>query len=129
MGSLSDYAEAAILDHVFKNTALTQPTNLYIALSTADPGDDGAGIAEPSGNNYARTVCNAWTRSGSQVSNTSAVTFPTASGSWGTIAYFAVFDASTGGNMIGHGAATPSQAIVNGNTPVFAAGALTCSLD
>lgn len=128
--SFSDYLEAELLDHVFKRDAgYTQPSNLYIALSTANPGDDGAGLAEPSGNGYARQLCNAWDRTANQVSNTSDVTFDEATGSWGTITYFAVFDALSGGNMLGSGAVSPSQAVVSGNTVVFKANQLTVDLD
>ena len=32
MGSFSNYAENAILDHVFKSAAYTVPTNLYVGF-------------------------------------------------------------------------------------------------
>ena len=50
MGSLSNYVEDEVLDHVLKTGDWAQPANLYVALSTADPTDDASGIAEPSGN-------------------------------------------------------------------------------
>lgn len=128
-GSFSNYAENAILNHVFKGTAMTQPTNLYIALSTADPTDDGSGLAEPVGNGYARVNHNTWTITGNAVSNNGAASFPQATGSWGTITHFAVYDALTAGNMIIHGTVTPSQAIVSGNTPSFPTGQLSGTLD
>ena len=49
-GTISDYLEDKLLDHVFENSAYTVPTTLYVALSTADPTDSGGSIAEPSGN-------------------------------------------------------------------------------
>ena len=106
MGSFSDYAEDALLDHLVGKSSLTMPTS-FIALSTADPTDDGSGMAEPSGNNYARVETSAsdWdSASGGATANAAAISFPTASGSWGTISYAALYDAATDGNMLAHGA-------------------------
>jgi hypothetical protein len=56
--------------------------------------------------------------------NNIAITFPTATGSWGTVTYFGIYDASTAGNLVGYGALTSSQTISSG-APSFAVGALT----
>lgn len=134
MGSFSDYLENKLLDHVFGNTAYTAAATLYAALSTADPTDSGGGIAEPVGNAYARVaITNNTTNwpnaSAGSKANGTAVTFPTASGSWGTITHFAIFDASSSGNMIGYGTLTASKVIGNGDTASFAISALTITLD
>lgn len=130
MGSFSNYLENKVLDHVFKTASYSVPSNIYVALSTADPTDSGGSIAEPSGNNYARTACNTWDAASSgAIANTGAVTFPTASGSWGTITHFALYDASTSGNMLAHGSLSASKAIGNGDTASFAAGAIDITLD
>lgn len=128
MGSFSTYEINKILEHCFKINTFTQPTHLYVALSTANPLADGSGIAEPSGNAYARVQTDAWTRTSSTISNTSQVTFTQATGSWGTLAYFAIYDASTAGNLVGFGALGTSKTIGNGDTPDFAAGALTATI-
>lgn len=130
MGSFSNYLENKILDHIFKTAAYTVPTNIYVALSTADPTDAGSGIAEPVGNAYARVQCNAWDAAAlGATANTNQVTFPQATGSWGTITHFALFDAITGGNMLAHGALTTSKAITTGDTPRFNAGDIDVTLD
>lgn len=128
--SFSDYAEGKVLDHVFGIAAFTQPT-LYLAVSTADPTDAGTGAAEPVGNAYARvaTVGADWARSVSTVSNDVEMAFPEATGSWGTLTHFALYDASTGGNMIAHGALTTSKAIADAETLRFPIGNLTFALD
>jgi len=103
-----------------------------VGLSTADPGDDGSGLAEPSGNGYARvsTTSSDWgAASGGSKSNTSDISFPTATGSWGTITHVCLFDASTGGNLIWSGALSSSQAISTNQIARFSAGDLTLSLD
>lgn len=128
MGSLIDSFENKVLDHILKKTALTVPTNIYIALSTADPLDTGASIAEPSGNNYARALCNTWDTAASRATaNTSQVNFNQASGSWGTITHWALYDAITAGSLIAHGAFTTSKVISSGHTPFIKAGELDVS--
>lgn len=128
MGNFSTALSNATLDHIFKNTALSQYTNIYLALSTADPGNTGGTIAEPSGNSYARVQCNTWDVAASRATqNTNAATFPTASGSWGTCTHFAGFSASSGGTFLFHGSLTTSKTITNGDTPSFAAGAVDIS--
>lgn len=127
--SFSDYLENKILDHTFKVSAFSVPSSLYVALSTADPGEDGSALAEPSGNNYARVLCNSWTAaSGGATSNSGAVTFAAASGSWGTITYVCIFDASSSGNMLASGALSVSKSVTSGDTLQFAAGDIDVTL-
>lgn len=130
MGSASNYLELKLLDHVLKTASYTVPTNIYIALSTADPTESGASIAEPVGNAYARTVCNTWSTAAARSTNNQVgVTFPAATGSWGTITHYAVFDASAGGNMLGYGALTTPNSVVNGNVVTFAIGQIVVSFN
>ena len=131
MGSFADYWENEILDHIFGKGSYTPPT-IYVGLSTADPTDDASGLAEPSGNAYARvaTVGGDWNvASGGVIANANDITFPEATGSWGTITHFALFDAATGGNMLAHGALSTSKTIDSGDTGTFAAGDLDVTLD
>jgi len=120
MGSLSDYLELELLDHVFEVGAYTPPT-IYIALSTADPGESGGTIAEPSGNGYARVAHSSWNTAATRaIDNNGVITFPQASGAWGTITHYAIFDASTSGNMLAYGSLATPKSVVNGNTPSIA---------
>jgi len=131
MGSFADYWEDEILDHLFGKGAYTPPT-IYIGLSTVDPADDASGLAEPSGNGYARVTTAAadWNASSSgALANANAITFPEASGSWGTITHFALFDAASAGNMLAHGALGTSKAIGSGDTAEFAVGDIDVTLD
>lgn len=131
MSSFSDYAEGAILDHLFSLSAgYAQPT-IYLAVSTADPTDTGGGTAEPSGNGYARvaTAASDWSRTGNVVDNANELSFPEATGSWGTLTHFALYDAATGGNMIAHAAMDTSKAIAANETLRFPAGNITFTLD
>jgi len=131
MGSFSNHWENKILDHIFSKSNYTPPT-IYVGLSTADPLDDASGLSEPSGNGYARveTESNDWsTASAGSINNTNELIFPEATGDWGTVTHFALFDAATGDNMLCHGVLNQSRAIVSGDKARFAAGDLQVSLD
>jgi len=131
MGGFSDYWENKILDHIFGKGSYTPPT-IYVGLSTADPTDDGSGLAEPSGNGYARVQTSAsnWNAaSNGSLDNASDISFAQATGSWGTITHFAMFDAATAGNMLAHGALSQSKSISESDTARFEAGDLDISLD
>ena len=132
--SFSDYLENEILDHIFGcgTRDYTSPTNIFVALSTADPLDDGLGIAEPVGNGYARvsTVAADWNvAAAGAVNNPNVITFPQATGLWGDITHFALFDASTAGNLLASGGMSTQKNINDGDTASFGAGSLTITLD
>lgn len=129
-GSKSDYLENKILDHTRGKTSYTMPT-AYVALFTAAPSDSGGGT-EVSGSNYSRvTTAGAdWTAASSgSGGNANAITFPTPSGSWGTVTHFGIFDASTTGNLLWWGSLTTSKTIGSGDTASFAVGALVLTDD
>ena len=131
MGCFSDYWENKILNHIFSKGSYTPPT-IFVGLSTADPTDAGSGLTEPSGNGYARiqTSASDWNAaSNSTLDNADNITFNQATGNWGTITHFALFDAVTAGNMLAHGALSQSKSISESNTARFEAGDLNISLD
>jgi hypothetical protein len=131
MGGFSDYWENKILDHIFGKGSYTPPT-IYVGLSTADPTDDGSGLAEPSGNDYTRvhTSASDWNAaSNSSLDNAGNITFAQATGNWGTITHFALFDAATAGNMLAHGALSQFKSVSESDTARFEAGDLQISLD
>jgi hypothetical protein len=128
MGSLSDYAENALLNHIF-NTAYTSVATVYVALSTATLTDTatGASMSEvANANGYARTAVTFGAAATRRVIQSGAVTFPQASGAWGTITDWAIVDTNTygAGNVLAYGAFTASFAPVTGNTPTIPSGEL-----
>lgn len=138
MGSISNSCENAWLNKIFRGTELPFSGALYCGLSTADPTDTGAGIAEPSGNGYTRSadIFNAFSAASSRsTANSGTITFPTASGSWGTISHWFICDhvsnTTWGSNvyLIAHGSLAVSKAVVSGNTPSIAAGQITVSVN
>jgi hypothetical protein len=137
---MSDFLENKLVDHLFRDQTFTKPANLYVGLFTAAPNDAGGGT-EVTGNNYARvTVASslanwAGTQSagsttassgtGGVTSNNGAISFPTPSGSWGTVSHFGIFDAASAGELLFHAALADPKAINSGDSVSFAAGALT----
>jgi hypothetical protein len=63
------------------------------------------------------------------MSNDGAITFPTATGNWGTVTHFGIFDASTSGNLLVWGALAVSKVVNTGDTASFATGELDLTLD
>lgn len=130
MTALAPYAENAVLEHLFKNTALAV-TNAYIGYFNNSITDDSV-PTEVSGNGYARVQIDnkMGTASAGSISNTTAISFPAASGGdHGTIVAIAIFDASTAGNMIAFGNLSASRTISDGDQLSIAVGNLTISLD
>lgn len=126
--NITDSEERRLLD-------LSLPNNgSYLALFTAAPDDAGAGGTEVTGGSYARqsipfasaAATNAQTSVTSK-SNSSAITFPTATAAWGTVVAFGVFDAATGGTMRWHRNLTSDElrSPNTGDTYTVATGAIS----
>ena len=133
MAAFSDYLEQAILNHIFRNTAIfTPPANVYLALFTAAPSDSGGGT-EVSGGSYARkavSTTSQWSAPGvgGLTDNINAQAFVTATASWGTVTHVGIFDAASAGNLLFHGALTVSKTVGSGDTFQFSAGDLDITL-
>ena len=125
--SFSNYLENKLLLHTFGATAYTAPTTLYLAIHTTNPAEDNTGT-EVSGSAYARQTV-AFTVTTSTASNTSAVEFPTATGSWGTLTHVGVYDALTSGNLLAYAALTTSKIISTNDVFSVPAGDLDITLD
>lgn len=133
MAGKSDYLENKVLDHILGGGDYTRPATVYIALFTVTPSDAGGGT-EVTGGSYARAaVTNNATNfpaaSGGAKSNGTAIAFPAATGNWGTVVAFGVFDASSGGNLLYWGDVTPNRAVNTGATASFAIGDLDFTED
>jgi len=125
--SFSNYLETKVLGHVFGATAYSAPGTIYLGLFTSNPAEDGSGT-EISGSGYARKSV-AFTVSDNTASNSAAVEFDTATGSWGTITHVGIFDASTSGNLMAYAALTASKAIETGDVFRVPSGDLDITLD
>ena len=126
MGSITDFLENELLDHIF-NGAYTPPATIYLALATADPTDAATGAAMNEVANtgsYARTAITFGAAASRRVTQNATVTFPQATGPWGTVTHWAVVDSAThgAGNVLSHGALVDPKSVVSGNTPSVASG-------
>ncbi len=121
MSAMSDYLENEILDHILGTGAYTRPSPVYVGLSTGSFNDDNSGT-ELSGSGYARQSIAFNAASSGTADNSGAVDFPAATGSWGTVGHFGLFDASTSGNLLIHGALTASKTVATGDILRIAAG-------
>jgi len=124
--SKTDYLETNLLNHVLRNTAYSSPTTIYVALFTVAPGETGGGT-EVTGGAYVREAVAFDAPVGGQVSNTADVLFPIATADWGTLVAFALFDASSAGNMLYYANLTASRDILTGDQLRFPAGQLLVS--
>lgn len=143
MSAMSDYLENKLIDHIFRATAFTAPSPIYFALLTAAPSDSGGGT-EVSGGSYARVSVTpgtttfrntqnsgtgASTGTGGATSNVNAITFPSPTGNWGSCTHWGIYDASSAGNLLFHGALTAAKTVNNGDAaPSFPTDAFVCTL-
>lgn len=130
MAGFTNYSEDLVLDWLLTNASATRPTAWYVALYTVAPGETGGGT-EVSGGSYARTAVT-FTVSGTApttASNSAAVEFPTATGSWGTIVAAGIFDASTSGNLLAYADLTTSKTVDSGDVLRFNTGEIDVTLD
>lgn len=143
--SMSDYLENKLIDHLFRDTTFAKPTTLHIALLTTAAvdsdtgtqiysGSGGTGV-EVSGGSYARVAYNpsasanweatqggvsgASSGTGGLTSNNTTITFPTATGNWGTIVGIAILDASTNGNALYFGTLSVNKTVTSGDVFQF----------
>ena len=129
MSAISDYLENELLDHVLRNSAYSKPATIYFALFTAAPSDSGGGT-EVSGGSYARAVVTNNNTNFPQcaatgtptMANAITISFPTATVAWGTVTHWGIFDASSSGNLLAHGALSATRTIAIGDAPRIAVG-------
>ena len=127
MAAFSNYLENALINGTLRATSYTAPTTVYVGLFTSDPTDAGSGT-EVSGNAYARQSATFAAPSNGASSTDADVQFPQATGTWGTVGWFGIFDALTTGNLMYHGALTVSKTIETGDVFKIASGNLTVTL-
>lgn len=155
MAAMSDKLENQFIDWFFRGQAIgltgasaaagTGPTSLHFGLLTAAPSDTGGGT-EVTGGSYARvTIASSMTNwAGTQAaasttastgtsgttSNNIPITFPAPTANWGSIGWFGVYDAVSGGNLLYWGPLTTAKTVNNGDAaPSFAAAAFALQVD
>ena len=119
--SLTNHGENAVLE-------LFASAGTYsLALCTGDPGEAGSLANEVSGGGYARQAVSFGSASSGVISNDAGVSFPAATGSWGTVSHWALVDG--GGSAFWYGAVTVPKAVTTGDIYMVPAGGLTLAMD
>lgn len=135
---ITNYAANKVLQALCgKANSLTLGQTAYVGLSTTAPTVAGGNVTEPSGNGYSRVMLGNYnqsytqkmgTPSGGAISNTEIIYYPEATGAWGTITHFCIYDAPTGGNLLAFGALTTSITPTANTIPIIRVGELDISL-
>lgn len=125
MAALSNVHAASLL-----NTSLRSGT-YYLALFLTDPTASATGT-EASGGGYARKViafdAPSLVSGKQQVKNTEAVDFGVITADIGTVSYWGIFDAASGGNLLWFGSFARGKNVLNGDAITVNAGAIVCNL-
>jgi hypothetical protein len=127
MSEISTYLENALINATLRNTTYTSVATVYVSLWTSDPTDAGSGT-EVSGGSYARTAVTFGAPSSGVSTNSGDVTFPTATGSWGTVGWIGINDALSSGNLLYHTPLDVAKAITTGDVFKIATGNLSVEL-
>lgn len=129
-GSLTNYGEAAAL------TALFLSGNTWLGLLSGNPAETGDASTEVSGNAYTRKQITWSAVTGaapSTLTNTTQLLFPSSTGAWrsgAALAYFGIFDAASGGNMLAYGDLSPAQTVsASAQTVLVDVGQLSVTCD
>lgn len=127
MSGDSTYLAQAKLNWLRGAAMPSAPAALYVGLFAGDPTDAGTGGAEvtTSVRTAGRVAATFGAPSGKAMANSAAVNFGNSANAISNVTHFAVFDAASGGNMLGSNAlASGGGAIPSGAAVSFAAGAL-----
>ena len=118
MGSLTDFGENALIDHVF-GTTYTPSATLYLALYTDDPDDDGT-ATEADYTGYARTEITLGLAASRTVTQDALVTYNQCTVGTNVISHWGIMELVSGGDMLAHGALTATKTVSPGKTPSVA---------
>jgi hypothetical protein len=127
MAEMSNYLENALINATLRNTSYTSPSTVYLGLFTSDPTDANTGT-EVSGGSYARQSITFGAPSNGVSTNSAAIEFPQATGSWGTVGWIGIMDALTTGNLLYHTPLDASKTIASGDIFKIAIGSLSVTL-
>lgn len=144
MSAFTDYTEAAILNHIFRNQTYHKPVAIYVAMFTANPGENDAAGTECSYTGYARRdaadagpIDTGWTivvdepaGDGKQTTNAKTLTFAPNNGPDNvTVTHIGLYDAATNGNLLFWAELTEPKTLQSGDVLSFLPGDIVVVLD
>ena len=131
MSDFSNYAESGILDHLFRESTFSKPTVIAVALTTNAPTDSDTGVTMSEvvdAGAYARVVHSGNLNldepaAAGTTTNTTVITFPTATADWGYVSGVVLCDteAHGTGNSLLYGTLGTPKIVANGETFSFPA--------
>lgn len=122
----STYSDNLVLNYLLRGVS-APPSSWYVALFTSDPSVDSS--TEVSGNGYTRQAVTFLAAIGGVVRNSADLTFGTATSSWGVLTHYAVYDASTSGNLLVYGVLESSYEVETDDQVIIQAGKIQVSLE
>ncbi len=129
--SFGDYLENEVLGAIFGQISYYTPW-ISVGLSSRSPEDDGYLLNEPSaGDGYIRVQTEPmdWDFvTNSKIANTWEILFDEATGDWGLMKYFVLFDEDYYGTMLLYGELDTYRDVTAGHRVSFIAGQLEVTL-
>lgn len=122
-GILSNYAIPKVLDNLVGTSSFTYDNTLFLALYTTNPTAADSGT-EATGGGYARKAWAANAAASRATENTSLIDYGTASAGIGTVGWWGIRTASSGGSLHAFGTWNSALAIDNGDSYQVPAGNL-----
>lgn len=129
MTSLSDYLEDKVINWIRGTSMGSPPSTIYLALFTSPTTDAGGGTEVVDGSYVRMAVTLAAPSPPGVTTNSGTVTYPVATADWGLLTHAAVYDASSGGNLLLHGPILVPQTILTDNQLVLNPGAMNLVLN
>ena len=125
----SSYLRSRLVDHTFRNTAITPAAVVYVSLHTSDPTVSALPASEVAASWYVRQAATfaAQTVAG-QTSNTNTITYSGVTGAGVTVTHFAVWDSATIGNMLSFSPLSASKTFSVTDVPSWLPGQLGVTL-
>ena len=111
--AFTSYTDNKLIDHLLGSATFTKPSTLYVALFVGNPASGGTEVST-SGSAYAR-VTSTFTIAANAATNTAAIEWATATSSWGTIDWVAIYDAASSGNQLVTAQLSSSKTIASGD--------------
>lgn len=123
----------AVLDKLFGATNFSPAATYYLGLSTTLPTDTGGNVNEPAGGGYARVAITndgtSWVAaSAGEKTNANDLVFAEATALWGTMGWWVLYDAVSGGTFHCWGVLQTARTIDIGDVFRFLAGDLVIRL-
>jgi hypothetical protein len=146
MAAMSTYLEGQFITHMFRTGTFTKPTTLALALCTTTPiasdtgtlsgGTTSTGVEVANSNGYTRVTYNPldanWAAAvNGTTSNSSQITWASATGNWGTVVALAVCDNITysSGVLFLYSTLAQPKVLTANDTFSFSAAGLTVSFN